>query len=267
MPDTLFFAHANGFPAGTYGPMLAKLATAFCVQYLPQHGHDPSFPVEDNWALLVDELLQAIRIQPTPVWGVGHSLGGLLHLHAALRHPELYKGLVLLDSPLLTRRDQWLIHAAKRLGLIDHITPAGRTQGRRERFASHEEARRYFADKALFRPFTPECLEAYLEHGLVAEGQAWRLAFEPDIELRIYRSVPHVSPSPPHLLTLPLALLCGKASTVVRRHHARYVSRLARGEFHSVPGGHLFPMEHPLETAEQVLAVLRRWQEGASHHG
>jgi len=69
MPATLFFAHANGFPSGTYAPLLAKLATAFCVQYLPQHGHDPCFPVEDNWALLVDELLQAIRAQPTPVWG------------------------------------------------------------------------------------------------------------------------------------------------------------------------------------------------------
>jgi pimeloyl-ACP methyl ester carboxylesterase len=63
------------------------------------------------------------------VWGVGHSFGGVLHLHAALRCPHLYRGVVMLDSPVLTRADQWVIRAAKRFGFIDRLTPAGRTLG------------------------------------------------------------------------------------------------------------------------------------------
>ncbi|MFH7391310.1 alpha/beta hydrolase, partial [Pseudomonas syringae pv. tagetis] len=76
-----------------------------------------------------------LREQPAAVCGVGHSLGGVLHLHAALRCPHLYRGVVMLDSPVLGLDDQLFIRAAKRLGFIHRITPAGRTQGRREAFA------------------------------------------------------------------------------------------------------------------------------------
>ncbi len=138
MSQQVFFAHANGFPSGTYGKLFAALAPEFEVAHLQQHAHDPRFPVDDNWRSLVDELIHHLQQQAQPVWGVGHSLGGVLHLHAALRCPELYRGVVMLDSPVLTRADQWVIRAAKRLGFIDRLTPAGRTLGRREEFADIE---------------------------------------------------------------------------------------------------------------------------------
>ncbi len=131
MSQQIFFAHANGFPSATYGKLFAALAPDYQVQHLLQHGHDPRFPVDDNWLNLVDELLHHLAQQPGPVWGVGHSLGGVLHLHAALRCPHYYRGVVMLDSPVLTRADQWLLRTAKRFGFIDRITPAGRTLGRR----------------------------------------------------------------------------------------------------------------------------------------
>lgn len=37
------------------------------------HGHDPRFPVNDNWDNLVDELLHHLASLEQPVWGVGHS--------------------------------------------------------------------------------------------------------------------------------------------------------------------------------------------------
>lgn len=264
MPETLFFAHANGFPSATYGKLFSALAPEFTVKHLEQHGHDPRFPVEDNWAALVDELLHHLQGEPEPVWGVGHSLGGVLHLHAALRQPSRYRGVIMLDSPLLGSSDQWLIRAAKRFGLIDRITPAGRTLGRRERFSDRDSALAYFRSKALFRGFDPDCLEAYLQHGLKPDGEGLRLAFDPDTEIRIYRSVPHVSPGRPSRLALPLAVIGGEASRVVLRHHARNACRLPRGEFHLVPGGHMFPLERPLETAELIRAVLRRWKAEAA---
>ena len=58
MPQSIFFAHANGFPSATYGKLFAALAPDFQVQHLEQHGHDPRFPVNDNWSNLVDELIQ-----------------------------------------------------------------------------------------------------------------------------------------------------------------------------------------------------------------
>ena len=87
MSQTIFFAHANGFPSATYAKLFDALAPDYRVRHLGQHGHDPRFPVDDNWNNLVDELILHLEQGDEPVWGVGHSLGGVLHYHAALRRP------------------------------------------------------------------------------------------------------------------------------------------------------------------------------------
>ena len=259
MPQSIFFAHANGFPSATYGKLFAALAPEFQVQHLEQHGHDPRFPVNDNWSNLVDELIHHLEGGDKPVWGVGHSLGGVLHYHAALLRPELYRGVVMLDSPVLTLADRMVIRAAKRFGFIDRITPAGRTLGRREAFADLVEARDYFAGKRLFRRFDPECLDAYVSHGLQLGEQGLRLKFDPATEISIYRSVPHTTPGRPQQLKVPLAMVRGRHSRVVLPHHAHLVRRVPQGEYLTLPGGHMFPLERPQDTAELLKQLFRRW--------
>ncbi|PTU78809.1 alpha/beta hydrolase [Pseudomonas indoloxydans] len=259
MPQSIFFAHANGFPSATYGKLFAALAPDFQVQHLEQHGHDPRFPVNDNWSNLVDELIHHLEGGDEPVWGVGHSLGGVLHYHAALLRPELYRGVVMLDSPVLTLADRMVIRAAKRFGFIDRITPAGRTLGRREAFADLVEARDYFAGKSLFRRFDPECLDAYVSHGLQLGEQGLRLKFDPATEISIYRSVPHTSPGRPQQLAVPLAMVRGRHSRVVLPHHAHLLRRMPRAEYHNLPGGHMFPLERPQATADLLRQLFTRW--------
>lgn len=125
----------------------------------------------------------------------------------------------MLDSPVLTRADQWLLRTAKRFGFIDRITPAGRTLGRRETFNDRDSARDYFAGKSLFRHFDPDCLDAYVEHGLQVVEQGLQLRFDPATEISIYRSIPHTSPAPARQLQVPLAMVRGNRSNVIRRHH------------------------------------------------
>ena len=166
----------------------------------------------------------------------------------------------MLDSPVLTRTDQWVIRAAKRFGFIDKLTPAGRTLGRREEFADLASARSYFAGKSLFRGFDPECFDAYLQHGLHQVGDRLRLRFDPATEISIYRGVPHTSPGRTRQLQVPLAVVRGRQSRVVMRHHANAVDRMPRGEALSVPGGHMFPLEQPHNTAALIKDLFQRWQ-------
>ncbi|TLX53057.1 alpha/beta hydrolase [Stutzerimonas nosocomialis] len=257
--QNVFFAHANGFPSATYDKLFRTLAPDYRVTHLEQHGHDPRFPVDDNWGNLVGELLEQLAALPEPVWGVGHSLGGVLHYHAALQRPEFYRGVVMLDSPVLTWFDQAAIWTAKRLGFIDRLTPAGQTLGRRERFASVEQARDYFAAKPLFRAFDPDCLEAYVTHGLAPDNDGFRLRFDPQTEIRIYRSVPHVTPGWPLMLKVPLAVIRGHDSRVVRPHHAMLARLMPRGEALCMPGSHMFPLEHPQQTAGLLRELFSRW--------
>ena len=58
----------------------------------------------DGWDRLRDELREEIEKNFTKkIIGVGHSLGGILHLLVAAQNPELYQQIILLDSPIISR--------------------------------------------------------------------------------------------------------------------------------------------------------------------
>jgi surfactin synthase thioesterase subunit len=60
-------------------------------------------------------------------------------------------------------------------------------------------------------------------------------------------------------LRVPLAMVRGEHSNVVRRHHAMSVKSMREGEYLSVPGGHMFPLEHPEDTAQMLKNLFSRW--------
>jgi len=86
-----------------------------------------------------------------------------------------------------------------------------------------------------------------------------RLRFDPQTEISIYRSVPHLTPGWPPALKIPLAMVRGRDSRVVLPHHGYLLRLMSRGEAHTLPGGHMFPFERPLETAEMLHGLLGRW--------
>ena len=102
----IVFSHANSFPASTYRVLFKHLKTrGFEVSAVERYGHDPQYPVTSNWPHLVHQLADFATVQVQrlgqPVFLVGHSLGGFLSVMAAARHPELVRGVLLIDSPLI----------------------------------------------------------------------------------------------------------------------------------------------------------------------
>ena len=77
MSQPVFFAHANGFPSATYGKLFRALGSDYAVDFLEQHGHDPRFPVSDNWEKKNRELIYHLQQGNQPVWGVGLSFFGV----------------------------------------------------------------------------------------------------------------------------------------------------------------------------------------------
>jgi pimeloyl-ACP methyl ester carboxylesterase len=101
---TIYFAHANGFPAKTYSKLFSYLEDDFEIEFLERHAHNPKFPVADGWERLRDELRERLNKRGgQKVIGIGHSLGGILHLLTAAENPELYQAIVLLDAPIISR--------------------------------------------------------------------------------------------------------------------------------------------------------------------
>lgn len=235
--------------------MLAALGGRYRVGWIEAIGMDPRYPVSEGWPQLVRQLIETLEREyaGAPVLGVGHSLGGYLTFLAAARRPELFRAIVLLDAPLIGGLRGRMLGATKRLGIVDRVTPAGATHDRRSHWDSRAEARRHFQSRRLFRRFTDACLDDYVRHGLVRAGGALRLRIDPQVEYQIYRTIPHDMARPLRALRVPAGFVGGERSDVVRRTGLALTRR--RFAMRKVPGGHLFPFEHPAEAAAAIAAL------------
>lgn len=259
MSELIYFAHGNGFPALCYSQMLSELASHFKYCYIDKIGHNPLYPVDDNWSHLVAELIHSVQSQADkPVIALGHSLGGVLSLMAAIKEPSLFKAVILLDSPLIGPFKSNMIRLAKALGVIDRITPAYRTKGRKERWENKTQLISYLRTRPLFKTFTDECLEDYITYGLEKGPEGYCLRFDRHIEYQIYRTIPHDLPQLKGKLTVPSALIYGDASTVIDPADRRYMSSHFGIKIQKIKGSHLFPMETPQLAAKQITHVIEK---------
>jgi len=264
-PPSIVFSHANGFPAGTYRALFeAWRAAGWSVRGLEKFGHDPRFPVTDNWPHLRDQLLHFVDEQArAPVYLVGHSMGGYLSVLAASRRPELVRGVVLLDAPILGGLLAQLVRFGKATGAVERYSPGRVSRQRRHHWPSAGAAWAHFAAKPAFARWAPEVLRDYIACGVHAargiEGDGHGLAFRREVETAIYNTVPHHLSRllRRHPLRCPMAFVGGTGSVEVRRIGMSATERLTHGRLSWIEGSHLFLFEHPDATAKQVLEWLQ----------
>lgn len=257
MKKIVHFAHGNGFPSPCYSQLFKHLDAQYKICFIDRIGHSPEFPVADNWHNLVDELIFSVKEQASqPVIALGHSLGGVLSFRAAIEEPQLFKAVIMLDSPIIGRLKSRLLRLSKNLGLIDRITPAFRTRGRRHYWRTKEEAIKYLKSRELFMHFTDACINDYIEYGMVESDKGFTLRFDRHIEYQIYRTIPHMLYKYEGQQTVPTALIYGDKSNVIDRLDLNNMKRNYQIRCYKIPGTHMFPMEHPELTAKYVCKAV-----------
>lgn len=257
--NTIHFAHANGFPAKTYNKIFSFLAEDFEIGFIERHGHNPKFPVTDNWKLLKDELKAEIETRYSqPIIGIGHSLGGILHLLTAVENPELYKQIILLDAPIISRFSSRSLHVLKMTKLIDRYSPSKITRFRRNLWQTKAEAFEHFKAKPKFDAFDEDVLRDYVEHGTVQSEKGFQLFFKPSIEAQIYRTIPHRLPALRGKLKVPTAYIGGTSSREAELARLSFMQKHFPIDFHFLEGSHLFPFEIPTQTAKKIKEICRK---------
>ena len=263
-------AHANGFPPGTYRPLTETLTghpadgagRSYHVIALPSRPLWPGSLPESapSWHPLADDLIRGLDdLGLSGIVGIGHSLGGVLTLWAAVRRPDLFRAVVLVDPVVLPPAMLWVVKLLRRLDLERRLPLVRRTLRRRRAWPSRQDCYAHFRSKPLFAAWPDASLWAYVEAATqeCAGGQV-QLVYPPEWEARIFATMPtDVWRAIPHLST-PALVVRGERSETFRARSEALMARLVpQARFVVVPGaGHLVPMERPVETGAAIRQFL-----------
>ncbi len=187
----LHFLHANGYPPACYKPLLEKLATQYHTFGMLLRPLWPNSKPEEikDWHPLSDDLLQFLDEQKREsVIGMGHSIGAIVTLRAALMEPSRFRALVLMDPVLFPRYYmlEWNLARTVGLGYRAHPLIQGALKRRRE-FDDLDKVFDGYRRRGIFRFFSDENLRTFID-GITrpkANG-GFELAYSPEWESRIY---------------------------------------------------------------------------------
>jgi pimeloyl-ACP methyl ester carboxylesterase len=259
-------APANGITPQTYLPMLQPVLTGHHIISLPPRALWQNQPVPETlgtWETdYARDLLNGLRAhQLTDVIGIGHSFGGIATALAALEDTSLFIALILLDPTILTRQILEALKLMRDSGTIGEDFPlAARALKRQRRFASREDAYAYFRPRGIFKDWDEAALRAYIDDGLIPDGDEVVLAWSPEWEAYYFKAgyteTWEMLPKLDNLL--PTLILRGGDSDTYVRESASEVQRLLPHATHiDIPGhGHMFPQSAPAETGRVIADWL-----------
>ncbi len=156
---TLLIAHATGFCAGAYLPMVPVLAERFHVWGVDFRAHgDSTAPDVLTWRGMADDVLAVVdALGGDPIIGFGHSMGGASLVGAELVRPgTLARGF--LFEPIIIPAE-WNDSGPGQ----NPMSAAARR--RRPSFASRDEVLGRYARRPPLGVFRADALAAYVDHG------------------------------------------------------------------------------------------------------
>lgn len=258
------FIHGNGYNGLVYRPLLERLARDYDLFLSDIQGHGAS---EANGDFLgwnrTSELCEETWRAYAPLWkgqphyALGHSFGGIMSLLMMDRDPAVFDRAVLMDPIIFSQRMLWLMRIATGLGLWKHNGFSKQTRQRRRTWPDRATALESLEGRGMFKGWTPEALQAYVDHALEARDGQVVLRCPPELEAAIFASYPRrLWRAMSHLRT-PTHVIHGDSTyDFVRESVAEWITRNDTVTAEVVPGGHCFMQQAPEATAGRVRAAL-----------
>lgn len=243
-------AHATGFHKLVWRPLVDALRQQgfggrIVASDFRSHGQAPKLD-QHTWTHFGDDVSRTLYGITGPIVGVGHSMGATALLQSALAHPDRFRGLVLVEP---------IVFPPVAFESAEHPLVVGAARRRRE-FGSQQEAIDNFAGKSVFANWVPDALAAYVEGGLVKEGDGWALACEPADEADIFRRAGSDDVfSRLEQVTTPTVLVVGETTDTYPAGYVEILGdRMASTDLVYIQNaGHFVPMERPAALARVVI--------------
>ena len=261
----LHWAHANGFNAQTYGPLLAPLAGDFDVYAADARGHGLSTLAADpaqypGWTQYRNDLISVVEHlcdkADGKIWLGGHSMGGCASVMAASIRPDLVAGLVLADPVIVPRSARVLARMMFRNqgGFALAVNAAKR----RADWPDAETVKKAYTGRGAFRTWQDGFLEAYVDGGvrpLNGDGvNTVTLACAPAWEAANFDDQRHNSTGPARRLKVPFTLMVAESGSTTRSVLSFRMARAPKKIEVIAGSSHFLPMEFPDRVRAEIYA-------------
>jgi pimeloyl-ACP methyl ester carboxylesterase len=258
----LHFAHANGFPPGTYRKLLEELTEGHNVVSMSAR---PLWPdskpqVLRDWSVFADDLRSEFEHRGLRgVVGVGHSLGAVTSLLAAAADPGLFSAVIAIDPLILTGAHSIFWGTVKSIGLAGRISLVRGARRRRELWSGRAEALNTYSGKKIFANWDPGVLDDYVNAGMIDLPQGGvRLRYPREWEARIFSAGPHNLWPRLRKVSVPTLFVQGEHSdTFVDAARTRVEREVPAAQTVVVAdSSHFVPMERPAELVRVINEFL-----------
>jgi pimeloyl-ACP methyl ester carboxylesterase len=262
----LHFAHANGYPPSAYRLLLQLLSESYHVVAMRMR---PLWPSADStafsdWKVLADDLDQFLDQQALgQVIGVGHSMGATTTLRLALRQPERFRSLVLIDPVIFLPFMSVTWDLIFRLGLAYRFHPLVKSAlKRRTCFEDRSAMFTNYRQKPVFSRMSDESLQAYVDSLACPDSNGQiQLCYPADWEARIYvtslRADLEIWRQLPGLVPPVLFLRGSDTDTFLAGTAHRIERRLKTARIATLPDTtHLLALEKPGLVCHSIIQFL-----------
>ena len=261
----LHWAHANGFNGRTYDPLLAPLAAQCDVYAWDARGHglttlaaEPS--KMSGWDIYGRDLIALLeRLAEThgrKIWLGGHSMGGFSSVFAAAERPDLVAGLILADPVIVPRMGPLVYLVAKITGKHSGLALAKMAAKRRAEWPNKEKIKSAYVGRGAFTSWRDGFLDAYIEGGVLDNGDGVTLACAPHWEAANFKGPQLNCQRFIRRLRAPFTLLTAEHGSTTRGQGA-FEALAVDKKIAMVKGtSHFLPMEVPDMVRAEILARI-----------
>lgn len=262
----LLFLHANGYPPACYLKFLDLLSRQYHVTAFLQRPLWPGTKPDEivDWLPLTDDLLGFLKQNTSdPQISIGHSMGGVAILRAALQVPDRFKAIILLDPVLFPPTIIRLWQVIHRLRLEKRVHPLiPLALNRRQYFKNLDLVFKGYRQKEVFKYFDDIALKSYIQGITAPFEDGYKLRYSAEWESHIYATSVWRDMDiwrGLHQLKIPALILRGQETDTFLHSTAYLVNRKNRAVRIEVinKATHLLPLEQPEKTSELILSFLK----------
>jgi pimeloyl-ACP methyl ester carboxylesterase len=190
--EVLHFLHANGYPPACYRNLLVELSDRYRVKAMLQRplweGSNPN-DIEDWLPLSSDLILYLEENRAAPALVIGHSLGAIVILRAAIHHPEYFRAIILMEPVLFLPNHIYAWQEMLATGKVDQHPIIIQARNRRQTFDDLERIFGAYRNRQTFRYLNDQALHLYIQSiTCPTDVGSYRLCYSAAWEERIYKT-------------------------------------------------------------------------------